>query len=100
MRIAVLFGGTSSERDVSIASGSEVVKALRARGHDVIAVDTAKGVLGKADENKLLTSGVATVPPCQESLDMLRGGDASAITHATEIERVGVVFRARHAGPG
>jgi D-alanine-D-alanine ligase len=47
MKIAVLFGGTSSERDVSIASGSQVVKALREAGHDVIAVDTATGVLNE-----------------------------------------------------
>ena len=29
MRIAVLFGGTSEERDVSIASGAQVFRALR-----------------------------------------------------------------------
>jgi hypothetical protein len=40
LKIAVLFGGTSEERDVSIASGSQVVKALRGVGHEVVAVDT------------------------------------------------------------
>ena len=29
LKVAVLFGGTSSERDVSIASGSQVIQALR-----------------------------------------------------------------------
>jgi D-alanine-D-alanine ligase len=43
MKVAVLFGGTSDERDVSIASGAEVVKALRSAGHEVVAVDTATG---------------------------------------------------------
>ncbi len=43
MRIAVLFGGTSEERDVSIASAAQVIPALRARGHEVHAVDTATG---------------------------------------------------------
>ena len=38
MKIAVLFGGNSSERDVSIASGAQVAKALRQVGHQVVAV--------------------------------------------------------------
>ena len=41
MKIAVLFGGTSEERDVSIASAAQVIPALRSLGHDVVAVDTA-----------------------------------------------------------
>jgi hypothetical protein len=50
MKIGVLFGGTSDERDVSIASGSAVVKALREAGHTVVAVDTARGVLNEDEE--------------------------------------------------
>ena len=45
MRIAVLFGGTSEERDVSIASAAQIIPALRALGHEVHAVDTATGQL-------------------------------------------------------
>src|SRR6185437_16706778 len=41
MKIAVLFGGTSEERDVSIASAAQVIPALRGLGHEVIAVDAA-----------------------------------------------------------
>lgn len=100
MRIAVLFGGTSSERDVSIASGAQVVKALREAGHDVVAVDTATGVLGKADEKKLLTSGVAPTPPEEAALDMLRSGDTSAIVSAPELSEIDVIFLALHGGTG
>jgi D-alanine-D-alanine ligase len=39
MRIAVLLGGFSSEREVSLRSGAAVVKALRALGHDVREID-------------------------------------------------------------
>ena len=39
MRIAVLRGGKSAEREVSLRSGDQVAKALRGRGHDVTAVD-------------------------------------------------------------
>jgi D-alanine-D-alanine ligase len=39
VRIAVLRGGRSAERDVSLRSGAQVEKALRERGHDVTGVD-------------------------------------------------------------
>jgi D-alanine-D-alanine ligase len=45
MKVAVLFGGTSEERNVSIASAAQIVPALRGLGHDVIAIDTATGRL-------------------------------------------------------
>jgi len=38
-RVAVLLGGTSSERAVSLDSGRNVLEALRARGVDAFAVD-------------------------------------------------------------
>lgn len=38
-RVAVLLGGTSSEREVSLDSGRNVIEALRARGVDATAVD-------------------------------------------------------------
>lgn len=38
-RVAVLMGGTSSEREVSLDSGRNVLEALRARGVDAQAVD-------------------------------------------------------------
>lgn len=100
MKIAVLFGGTSEERDVSIASGSEVVKALRSAGHDVWAVDTATGVLDEEQEKKLLRSAVAPVPPGREQLDMLSSGDPTALTRSPELEGVDVLFLALHGGAG
>lgn len=39
MRIAVLAGGTSSEREVSLRSGEQVEIALRSRGHQVDTLD-------------------------------------------------------------
>ena len=40
-RVAVLKGGMSSERDVSLVSGSECDKALRQEGYDVTEIDVA-----------------------------------------------------------
>ena len=39
MKIAVLQGGRSAERDVSLRSGAQVASALRGLGHDVTGVD-------------------------------------------------------------
>lgn len=39
MKIAVLYGGVSGERDVSLASGEGIIRALKANQHDVIAID-------------------------------------------------------------
>lgn len=43
MKIVVLAGGTSTERDVSIVSGTEVCNALRSKGHQAILVDVFFG---------------------------------------------------------
>ena len=39
MKLAVLRGGKSAEREVSLMSGAQVERALRERGHDVTGVD-------------------------------------------------------------
>lgn len=43
LRVAVVMGGTSSEREVSLRSGSAVAEALEALGHEVIRVDLGTG---------------------------------------------------------
>jgi len=43
MNIAVLFGGISTERNVSITGGRAVIEALRSKGHNVLPVDPAFG---------------------------------------------------------
>ncbi|WP_017755612.1 D-alanine--D-alanine ligase family protein [Calidifontibacillus oryziterrae] len=39
MRIAVLYGGTSAERDVSLSSGKGVMNALQKKGYEVVGID-------------------------------------------------------------
>ena len=100
MRVAVLFGGTSAERDVSIASGAQVMKALREAGHQVIAVDTARGVLGAGDEQRLLSAGVAPAPPDESELAMVRANASSPLPAASELKDIDVVFLTLHGGTG
>lgn len=100
MKIAVLFGGTSSERDVSIASAAQVIPALRALGHEVVAVDTATGRLSGAAEQRLLTSGVGPLPPSGSALAGMRQGAPALAAEAADMRGVDVVFLALHGGAG
>lgn len=46
MKIIVLAGGTSTERDVSLISGSQVYQALKSKGHQVVLLDVYLGYEG------------------------------------------------------
>src|SRR5690606_34344243 len=96
VKIAVLFGGESMERDVSVASASQVVRALRARGHEVIAVDAVRGVLPPADEKALLTGRVDRLPP-EKVVDK---ASLPAVVNRPDLRGADLVFLALHGGTG
>jgi len=100
MRIAVLMGGTSDERAVSLASGAQVARALREIGHEVVAVDTACGVLAPADEAALLQGGVRATPPSDKELRALDESDTVALTRQPALAEIDVFFIALHGGTG
>ena len=49
MKVVVLAGGTSTERDVSLVSGSMIYKALKRNGHRAILVDVYLGYTGDVE---------------------------------------------------
>ena len=49
LRVAVLFGGVSPEREVSLASGYCVAAALELAGYEVLAIDPAEVDLAEVD---------------------------------------------------
>jgi D-alanine-D-alanine ligase len=100
VKIAVLFGGTSEERDVSIASAAQVMPALRSLGHVVLAVDTASGRLPPGTERELLTGAVASAPPSSTDMANVRGRAALLSPATLELRDVDVVFLALHGGAG
>ena len=100
MRIAVLFGGTSEERDVSIASAAQIIPALRALGHEVHAVDTATGKLAPGQERELLANRVAPLPPSGSALQQVRARAISLSPAHFDIRHTDVVFLALHGGAG
>ena len=101
MKITVLMGGTSSERNVSLASGIRIVQALRSRGHKVTALDPARGVISDAEERELSTGKVGAKPPTLESLSKFAEGTfLPNLTSMKEIKDAEVVFLGLHGGQG
>ncbi|MEH6939163.1 D-alanine--D-alanine ligase [Bacillus sp. JJ664] len=49
MKIIVLAGGLSDERDVSLASGAQISNALISKNHDVLLLDIYKGIQDVSD---------------------------------------------------
>ena len=49
MKVVVLAGGTSTERDVSLSTGSMIYKALKKNGHQAILVDVYLGYEGETE---------------------------------------------------
>ena len=68
MKIAVLLGGNSPEREVSLSSGEAVARALLENGHEIILVDPALGA-GQLNLNEPNLQGeVAPRPPSMADL--------------------------------
>src|SRR3990172_1261364 len=101
MRVTVLTGGTSSERDVALASAVQVIAALRSRGHEVAVVDTARGYIPQSDEAALLSGVVGAEPPSIDQLHALeRGLLLSGLANLAVVRDADVLFLALHGGRG
>ncbi len=88
MTVAVLSGGTSFEREVSLSSGKRVAEALRGRGHDVVDIDLDRQLAGRLINGEIevvflaLHGSVGEDGSIQRLLDLLdvpyTGSDATA----------------------
>lgn len=108
MKILVLAGGYSTEREVSLTSGSLIANALASAGHRVALVDTYLGTDIKGDGERLFRTDVNycySVSTEVPDLDALRAesgnGDALIGRGVSELCRCAdVVFNAMHGGMG
>src|SRR5262245_14879032 len=90
MKVAVLMGGTTSEREISLRTGRGMAQALRQLGHEVLAVDAANGrLLPAGDEEKGAVPEGAIVP-----------AGPAALVSAAAIRDAEVVLIALHGGAG
>lgn len=99
MRIAVLMGGTSAERDVSLSTGREIARALRARGHDVVPIDTADGSIADRDP-KAEGGAIGRRPPDPSAIPRGTAGDLVRALERLVEEGTDVAFVALHGGAG
>lgn len=93
MRIAVLMGGTSAERQVSLASGKGIVKGLRAAGHAATAIDAATGeVLSDARLEEM--AQITATPPAEMR------GSRRALSTCPALLEADLAFIIVHGGEG
>lgn len=93
MKVALLMGGRSSEREISLRTGRGIAQALRNLGHEVAAIDAANGRLlpaGEEERAALPAAEVRALAPSSES----------AIARAEAVADAEVVFIALHGGAG
>jgi D-alanine-D-alanine ligase len=51
-RVAVIYGGWSSEREVSLSSGTQMLKAAQAAGYDAVGIDVDRNLAAKLADVK------------------------------------------------
>ncbi len=107
MKIAVLAGGLSPEREVSLSSGSLIANALCARGHKVALADVYLGTGGKTPDELFSACGnysykIPENPPNLDELKKQAGIGEKLIGHgiAALVNAADVVFLAMHGGMG
>jgi D-alanine-D-alanine ligase len=101
VRVCLLTGGSSSERDVALATGGQVAAALRERGHAVATVDLATGYIPAELEASLLPGGVGREPPATGKLKALERGMLTAgLNEIDAVRQADVIFLALHGGQG
>lgn len=101
MKVTVLLGGASDERDVSLATGAQMAAALRESGHDVCAFDTVRGeVLSPEEEASIRERGVDSDPPDGPWRDRLASGGLSVLTDHPVAGAADVYVLALHGGAG
>lgn len=110
MKIVVLAGGTSTERDVSLSSGCQIYKALKTKNHNVILLDIFLGFNGEVstafESNRDWAQDIAPVKetaPDLEQLKALRKDDSKSLFGPNVLElcaRADIVFMALHGDSG
>ncbi len=110
MKIVVLAGGTSTERDVSLSTGSMIYKALKGKGHQVVLLDVYLGYEGEVsgifDIEKDFAADFGSIKesnPDITQIKAMRKGDSDSFFGPNVIEichQSDIVFLALHGENG
>ena len=101
MNIVVLTGGTSAERNVALASGKEIAKALRESGHAVKVVDPVFGSDQPAEGE--IFSGHATIGqefPTVDELNSFSNKKVIECVNSQLFDKIDIVFLGLHGKSG
>ena len=113
MKIIVLAGGLSTERDVSLSSGAGICRILKERGHDVFLLDAFMGL--EYDSDKLaevftlensgleIAEGIKTTEPDLEAVKASRPDQSPSLLGPNVIElcrMADIVFMGLHGDIG
>jgi D-alanine-D-alanine ligase len=90
MKVAVLMGGRSSEREISLRTGRGIAQALRNLGHETLSIDAADGRLLPAGDEEKGAPPLTAIEPAAET----------AIARPETLARADVVFIALHGSIG
>ncbi len=100
MKIAVLLGGTSAERDVSLVTGLAIARALQEKSHQVTAIDCAFGAKIiedlEQDPAKLIHHTPSEIEKQRKALDRNLFKTVDFLIH----EKFDLVFNGLHGGYG
>jgi D-alanine-D-alanine ligase len=110
MKVVVLAGGTSTERDVSLSTGKMIYKALKNKGHEVVLLDVYFGYEGETkdifDIDKDWSSNISTIKennPDINQIKALRKGASNSFFGPNVINicsESDIVFLALHGENG
>ncbi len=113
MKIIVLAGGYSNERDVSLNSGASICKALRERGHKAFLLDAFLGiqydsdrleeVFDSADGGLNIAADIKVTEPDLDALWASRPGDSASYLGPNVLELCSladITFMALHGSLG
>ena len=100
MKILVLMGGDSPERDVSLVSGKAIAEGLKQAGHQVLAIDTADSWRALPAQPRSLSYHIKAEPPQIKELSRLDSAKALKSFESSELRDVEVIFIALHGGKG
>lgn len=113
MKIVVLAGGLSTERDVSLSSGAGICRTLRERGHKAILLDVFLGlpdapenleeVFELPDGNLDIVKGISTSEPDLEAIKASREDKSDCFLGPNVIElcrMADISFLGLHGGVG
>ena len=113
MKIIVLAGGLSTERDVSLSSGAGICRTLREKGHDAFLLDPFLGlpdagddleaVFKRPDAGLRIASGIRSTEPDLEAVKACREDKSDCFFGANVIELcrlADIVFMGLHGDVG